>query len=171
MANEINDLVYNNAKITFNVNPDNTALSDEASASPIYQDKMGTAYSRSKSVVRAFNVAGISLILTAAAIKTGSLISNVFILNPPSVSDASYNVTGHSFVGQFTISNVNKYQINYYLEINKEIVLTEDCSEEQIYYVNYDNLHAGDKGVFYIKFTNKVDYSKWIDSYKFTVEE
>ena len=49
----------------------NIATSDELEAAPIYQDKMGTAYSKSKHITRAFNVAGISLILTAAAIKTG----------------------------------------------------------------------------------------------------
>ena len=80
MANEINDLTYNNVNITFTGQTNNIATSDEVTASPIYQDKMGTVYSRSKSVTRAFNFAGISLILTAAAIKTGSLISNVYIL-------------------------------------------------------------------------------------------
>ena len=170
MANELNDLTYNNTNISFTTQTNNIATSDETTASPIYQDKMGTAYSRSKSVVRAFNFAGISLILTAAAIKTGSLISNVYILNPPSVKDATYEVETHTFTGEFTISNLGKYQIYYFLTINGEEVLKEDCSEEKSYLVTYENLKQGDEGHFYIEFTNKVDYKKTIDSYRFKVE-
>ena len=123
-----------------------------------------------RSVVRAFNFAGISLILTAAAIKTGSLISNVYILNPPSVKDATYEVETHTFTGEFTISNLGKYQISYFLTVNGEEVLKEDCSEEKSYLVTYENLKQGDEGHFYIEFTNKVDYKKTIDSYRFKVE-
>lgn len=170
MANELNDLTYNNTNISFTTQTNNIATSDETTASPIYQDKMGTAYSRSKSVVRAFNFAGISLILTAAAIKTGSLISNVYILNPPSVKDATYEVETHTFTGEFTISNLGKYQIYYFLTVNGEEVLKEDCSEEKSYLVTYENLKQGDEGHFYIEFTNKVDYKKTIDSYRFKVE-
>ena len=89
MANELNELTYNNMPITFTGKTDNIATSDETKAPLLYQDKMGTVYSKSKAVRRAFNFAGISLILTAVAIKTGSLISNVYILNPPSLSEVS----------------------------------------------------------------------------------
>lgn len=170
MANEINDLTYNNVNITFTGQTNNIATSDEVTASPIYQDKMGTVYSRSKSVTRAFNFAGISLILTAAAIKTGSLISNVYILNPPSVKEATYKVESSSFIAEFTISNLGKYQIYYYLVINEQEVLKEDCSEEKEYYITYDGLNIGDEGRFYIEFNNRVDYKKTIDSYDFKVE-
>lgn len=173
MANELNDLSYNNTPITFTGKTDNIKTSDETSASLLYQDKMGTVYSRTKGVVRAFNFAGISLILTAAAIKTGSLISNAYILNPPSVSNPVYEVVGHTFKASFTISNLGKYTINYYLFINesKEAALTDDCSEEKEYLITYDGLSQGDSGHFYIEFTNLVDYKKTIESYKFIVEE
>lgn len=171
MANEINDLVYNNTKITFTAQTNNIATSDETTASPLYQEKMGTVYSKSKSVVRAFNFTGISLILTAAAIKTGSLISNVYILNPPTVKDAIYKLESHTFTGEFTISNIGKYQINYFLTVNGEEVLKEDCSKDESYSVTYDNLNEGDECRFYIEFTNKVDYKKTIDSYEFKVED
>ena len=170
MANEINDLVYNNTNITFTGKIDNIATSDETTASPIYQTKMGTAYSRSKGIARAFNFAGISLILTAAAIKTGSLISNAYILNPPAVKDATYQVVSKTFTAEFTISNIGKYQIYYYLTVNKEEVIKEDCSEENSYVVTYDNLNTADEGHFYIEFTNRVDYKKTIESYTFKVE-
>ena len=171
MENEFNTLVYENTKVTFTGKTDNIATSDELTAAPLYQDKMGTNYSQSKMVVRVFNITGISLILTAAAIKTGSLIANAYVLNPPSVSNAIYRVKDKTFNASFTISNPNNYVINYYLYINNIEVLTEECTEEKEYTVNYDKLKINDKGRFYIEFTNEVDYKKTIDSYKFVVEE
>ena len=173
MNEELNNLTYNNTNITFSNNTDNIATSDELTASPLYQDKMGTAYSKSKSIARAFNFAGISLILTAAAIKTGSLISNAYVLNPPSVENHIYQVNEHTFHAEFTISNPGEYKITYYLFINenKEATLTEDCSESKEYLVEYDGLNKGDSGRFHIEFTNTVDYKKTIDSYTFNVEE
>lgn len=173
MANELNDLSYNNTNITFSSTTNNIATSDELEAAAIYQTKMGTAYSRGKNVVRAINFAGISLILTAAAIKTGSLISNAYVLNPPSVGTVVYDLKDHAFSAVFTVSNPAKYQINYYLYINndKNPALTDDCSEEKEYLIAYENLNKGDKGHFYIEFTNTVDYKKTIESYKFNVEE
>lgn len=171
MANELNDLLYDNTKVTFTGKTDNIAQSDELDAPLMYQTKMGTNYSKGKSVVRAFNFAGISLILTAAAIKTGSLISNVYILNPPSISEAHYLVENNSFSADFIVSNKGKYHITYYLYVNEEKVLSEDCSEEKTYKVNYDDLFVGDKGRFYIEFTNDVDYKKVIENYIFEVED
>ena len=173
MSEELNNLTYDNTKITFSNNVNNIATSDELTASPLYQDKLGTAYSRSKNVARAFNFAGISLILTAAAIKTGSLISNVYVLNPPSVETQTYQVINHTFKAEFTISNPGKYMITYYLFINEssEAVISEDCSESTEYLVEYDALSKGDSGRFYIEFTNRVDYKKTIDSYTFNVAE
>ena len=63
MENELNALVYDNTKITFTGKTDNTATSDELTAAPLYQDKMGTNYSKSKTVVRVFNLTGISFIV------------------------------------------------------------------------------------------------------------
>ena len=173
MANELNELTYNNTPITFTGKTDNIATSDETKAPLLYQDKMGTVYSKSKAVRRAFNFAGISLILTAAAIKTGSLIANAYVLNPPSVENHVYQVINHTFSAQFTISNPGKYKITYYLFLNdsKEATLTDDCSEAKEYLVEYDALNKGDSGRFYIEFTNTVDYKKTIDSYTFNVEE
>ena len=61
MEQELNVLEYDNAKVTFTGKTDNTATSDELEASAIYQDKMGTAYSRSKKLSRAISATGISL--------------------------------------------------------------------------------------------------------------
>ena len=173
MANELNELTYNNTPITFTGKTENIATSDETKAPLLYQDKMGTVYSRRKAVRRAFNFAGISLILTAVAIKTGSLISNVYILNPPTVSATYYSLTGSSFTASFTISNSNKYKMTYYLYINEneEPTLVDDCTESKEYLVTYEELNVGDEGHFYIEFTNSVDYVKTIESYNFIVEE
>ncbi len=171
MEQELNVLEYDNAKVTFTGQTDNIATSDELEASAIYQDKMGTAYSRAKAISKAINVAGISLLLTAAAIKTGNLIANAYILNPPSISAPHYAVTEHVFNYEFTVSNPSKYTINYFLEINANKVITGDCSEERTYNGSYEGLKTGDELHFYIEFTNGVDYTKTIDNYKYTVEE
>ena len=171
MANELNELTYNNMPITFTGKTDNIATSDETKAPLLYQDKMGTAYSKGKMVIRAFNFAGISLILTAAAIKTGSLISNAYVLNPPSISQASYQVENKVFSFSFAVSNPGEYEVTYYLYINDIEVLKENCSESKTYTNSYDKLVIGDKGHFYVQFTNRVDYKKNIANYTFTVEE
>ena len=171
MEQELNVLEYDNAKVTFTGKTNNIATSDELEASAIYQDKMGTAYSRSKALSRAISATGISLLLTAAAIKTGSLIANAYILNPPSLSNTNYAVTEHVFTYEFTISNPGKYTINYFLEINNNKMIIGDCSEEKEYTGSYEGLKQGDELHFYVRFTNDVDYIKVIDSYKTTVEE
>lgn len=171
MEQELNVLEYDNAKVTFTGQADNIATSDELEAAPVYQDKMGTAYSKAKAISKAINVAGISLLLTAAAIKTGSLIANAYILNPPSISVPHYAVTEHVFNYEFTVSNPGNYTINYFLEINASKVITGDCSEEKTYNGSYEGINKGDELHFYIEFTNGVDYTKTIDNYKYTVEE
>ena len=171
MEQELNVLEYDNAKVTFTGKTDNIATSDELEAAPVFQDKMGTAYSRARAITKAINITGISLLLTAAAIKTGSLIANAYILNPPSISASSYTVTEHVFNYEFTISNPGKYTVNYFLEINNNKVITGDCSEEKTYTGSYEGLTKGDKLHFYVQFTNEVDYTKTIDNYKYTVEE
>ena len=170
MANELNDLLYDNTKVTVTGATNNTATSDELDAPLMYQTKMGTNYSRSKGVVRAFNFAGISLILTAAAIKTGSLISNVYILNPPSVGEVKYIIEHQTFSAEFIVSNKGKYHIDYFFYVNDVQILKEDCSEEKTYYVSYDNLLLNDECRFYIEFSNEVDYKKVIENYSFKVE-
>ena len=170
MEQELNVLEYDNAKVTFTGKTDNIATSDELEASAIYQDKMGTAYSRSKKLSRAISATGISLLLTAAAIRTGSLIANAYILNPPSLNNNHYAVTEHVFTYEFTVSNPNKYTMNYFLEINNNKVIIGDCSEEKEYTGSYENIKKGDELHFYVSFTNNVDYVKTSDSYKTTVE-
>ena len=171
MENELNELVYENTKITFTGSTDNTETSDELTAAPLYQDKMGTNYSKSKAVVRAFNITGISLILTAAAIKTGSLIANAYILNPPSLENINYVNRDNKFEATFEVSNPMKYTVTYYLVVNETEVLKGDCSESKEYLVSYDKLNVNDKGRFYVEFTNNKDYLKVIEDYKFVMEE
>lgn len=171
MEQELNVLEYDNAKVTFTGKTDNIATSDELEATPLYQDKMGTAYSKAKGISRALNIAGISLLLTAAAIKTGSLIANAYILNPPSVSANHYTVTDHVFNYEFTISNPGKYTVNYFFEINSRKVIMGDCSQDKTYTGTYEGIEKGDELHFYIEFTNGVDYTKTIDNYKYVMEE
>ena len=171
MNEELNNLTFDNTKITFTGNTSNIATSDELEVSLLYQDKMGTRYSKSKMALKVFNFAGISLILTAAAIKTGSLLSNVFVLNPPSISADKYYLEGHTFKAEFKVSNPNNYHIEAYLMVNNEKVLSEDCHEPKEYVIEYNQLQTNDVCAFYIKFDNGVDYTKTIEKYTFKVEE
>ena len=171
MAEELNNLTFDNTKVTFTGKTNNIATSDELEASLLYQDKMGTRYSRSKMALKVFNFTGISLILTAAAIKTGSLISNAYILNPPSISAENYSLEGHTFKAEFTVSNPNNYHIDAFFKVNGEERIREDCSEEKEYVIEYTQLEANDDCTFYIKFDNGVDYEKTIEKYHFKVEE
>ena len=165
MSEELNNLTFDNTKITFTGKTDNIATSDELDAALLYQDKMGTNYSRSKNVVRAFNFVGISLILTAAAIKSGNIISNIFAPNYPKVSDAVYAVNGETFTAEFTISNKGSYEVYYRLMVNDQEVLKEDCSGEKTYNVEYSHLQANDECEFYIEYNEKV-----IEKHTFKVE-
>lgn len=170
MNEELNNLAFDNTKVAFTGKTNNIATSDELEASYLYQDKLGTNYSRSKMALKVFNFTGISLILTAAAIKTGSLISNAYILNPPSISNEAYMVEDNTFKAQFTVSNPNDYTVMAYFRVNNMEVLSEDCSEPQEYLIEYGGLKINDDCTFYIKFTNGVDYVKTIEKYHFIVE-
>lgn len=165
MSEELNNLTFDNTKITFTGKTDNIATSDELDATLLYQDKMGTNYSKSKNVVRAFNFVGISLILTAAAIKSGNIISNVFAPKYPKVSDVAYNVDGETFTAEFTINNKGSYEVYYCLIVNDQEVLKEDCSEEKTYNVEYSHLLPNDECEFYIEYNEKV-----IEKHTFKVE-
>ena len=165
MSEELNNLVFDNTKITFTGKTDNIATSDELEAALLYQDKMGTNYSKGKTVVRAFNFVGISLILTAAAIKTGNIISNPFMKSKPTVSETAYAIKDNTFTAQFSVTNPSQYEVFYYLKVNDQEVLKEDCSEERTYTVEYSHLRANDECSFYIEYNNKI-----IDSYEFKVE-
>lgn len=171
MSEELNDLTFDNTKVTFTGQTDNIATSDELEVSLLYQDKMGTKYSKSKMALKVFNFAGVSLILTAAAIKTGTLLSNAFVLNPPSISAENYSVTNNVFKAEFTVSNPNHYHVNAFLKVNGEIAFEEDCSEAKEYVIEYSHLQANDDCTFYIKFDNGVDYLSTIEKYHFIVEE
>ena len=171
MNEELNNLAFDNTKVTFTGKTNNIATSDELEASLLYQDKMGTKYSKSKMALKVFNFAGVSLILTAAAIKTGTLLSNAFVLNPPSISEESYSVIDHTFKAEFKVSNPNSYHVLAYLKVNEEVAFEEDCSEAKEYVIEYSHLQANDDCTFYIKFDNGVDYISTIEKYHFVVEE
>ena len=171
MEGEFNNLAVNNTPITFTGKTDNIATSDELTATPLYQDKMGTKYSKRKGVARAVTTVGISLIMTAAAIQTGSIISNAFVLNPPSLSKTNFICENHIFSYSFTVTNKSAYSVSYHLLVNDVEVLNEDCSTEKEYVGSYEYLNSGDHCRFYVAFTNKVDYLQTISHYDFIVED
>ena len=170
MEGEFNNLAFNNSKITFNPNPDNKALSDELNAPIMYQEAMGTNYSRQKAMKRASKIAvgtGIVILSVAATIQAGSFINNGFVLNPPKVKDDTYEVKENIFYYQFAINNKREYKVSYYFSINNENTDKIDCSIETIYQGEFKEFKEDDKCLFYVEFTNRYDYTKTIKRVKF----
>lgn len=167
MDGEFNNLNINNTNITFSVATNNIATSDELNVDPIYQRQMGTNYSKGKKVGRAITIVGISLAFTATAIAGGSVLSNIFVPNPPTVSNALINVEGETLTYSFTLKNVQKYKTVFYLDINGENVIKEEIVESNDYEGEYSPVVSGDRCKAYIVFTNSLDYYKTIYTNEF----
>ena len=158
MEGEFNNLVYDNTKTIDITKVNNIATSDELTAALMYQDKMDTDYSRRKRAAKVVSATGIALIATAATIRTGTLISNAFVLNPPTAKISVCEVVDNTFHVSFTIENKLSYKVQYFIQINSETKVSEECSEPNTYNVEYSEFTSSDKGTFYIEFSNKVDY-------------
>lgn len=167
MDGEFNNLNYNNTNITFSNTTNNIAISDETSADPVYVRQMGTNYSRGKKVSRVVLVTGIALTFTALAISGGTVIRNIFVPNPPTVSNTNIVLDAGELSYSFTITNKLKYKTTYQLDINGENVLKEECVEPKEYSGTYSPIEAGSRCKFYITFTNSLDYYKTIFTKEF----
>ena len=170
MDGEFNSLNINNTNITFSVATNNIATSDELSADPIYQRQMGTNYSKGKKVGKAITIIGISLAFTATAISSGSVLSNIFVPNPPTVSNAVINVEDKTLTYSFTLKNDRKYKTFFYLDINGENVIKEEVIESKDYDGEYSPVVSGDRCKAYIIFTNSLDYYKTIYTNEFVAK-
>ena len=172
MEGEFNKLETNNTGTTFNNKPNNLETSDELKAPLMYQENInGTVYARKKRATKIAVYAGITLLVTAASIASGSIISNAFILNPPKVSEATYHVEDEVFNYHFKIDNAGEYLITYEISIGKRTLVKEDCSESGEYSgtfnENKDLMLDNYIAVFNIKFTNRFDYTKQLTKIKF----
>ena len=171
MNGEFNDLTYNNTKVTFTNATNNTELSDELSAALMYQDKMGTQYSKRKRASRLVTATGIAILVTAASIASRTLISNAFILNPPKAKMEVCEVVDNQFHYSFTITNKGEYKIYYSISVDNVEKLKKDCSTPSTYEGYFSDIEEGQKGLFLIEFTNSVDYKKTIKRITFTKGE
>ena len=171
MNGEFNDLTYNNTKVTFTNATNNTELSDELSAALMYQDKMGTQYSKRKRASRIVTATGIAILVTAASIASRTLISNAFILNPPKAKMEVCEVVDNQFHYSFTITNKGEYKIYYSISVDNVEKLKKDCSAPSTYEGYFSDIEEGQKGLFSIEFTNSVDYKKTIKRITFTKGE
>ena len=171
MNGEFNDLTYNNTKVTFTNATNNTELSDELSAALMYQDKMGTQYSKRKRASRIVTATGIAILVTAASIASRTLISNAFILNPPKAKMEVCEVVDNQFHYSFTITNKGEYKIYYSISVDNVEKLKKDCSTPSTYEGYFSDIEEGQKGLFLIEFTNSVDYKKTIKRITFTKGE
>lgn len=172
MEGEFNNFNINNTPITFSVATNNIATSDELSAALCYQDKQGTEYSKKKATRAKKIVAttGIALLLTTAAIRTGTVLTNGFVLNPPVVNNENFVYEDGTFKFSFSLENKQKYRVTYYITVNEVIEVKEDCSEAGDYNGEFSDLLDGERGVFYVEFTNNVDYKKRIKTVRFTTK-
>ena len=169
MDGELNELKYNNTNITFSVATNNIATSDELSADPIYVRQMGTNYSRGKKVGKAITIVGISVAFTATAIASGGVLRNIFIPNPPTVSNAHMVVEGNQLEYGFTIENKLQYKTWYELYRYGDVVAQGECIEAREYVVKYSPVEKGEKYKFIVIFTNSFDYRKEIHTNEFVI--
>ena len=167
MEGEFNNLNINNSNITFTGKTDNIATSDELTATLLYQDKMGTNYSRSKRLSKAVAASGIAILMTAASLRLGTIISNGFVLNPPSADMNRTEIVDGAFEYSFTINNPREYLVTYGFTVNSETVLEEECTTSGDYEGTFNQFADGDECTFYIKFTNRFDYVKTIQNINF----
>ncbi len=172
MEGEFNNLNINNTNITFNNTPNNIETSDELKAPLMYQDNIqGTNFARKKRTAKIVVLSGITMLVTAASIASGSIISNAFILNPPKISDSVYKVEEEVFTYNFTVTNEGEYKLEYFITIGDRTLMKSDCSKSGTYAgqfnENKDLMLDNYVAVFHIKFTNQFDYSKQLVEVKF----
>lgn len=158
MDNEFNDLNTDNCATTFNDSPDNTATSDELEASSVYTDKMGTAYSKSKSVLA--TVASVGITVTAGA---GGLfiLNNSFLKTPAKISEVSIlpQKEENSLSYSFIITNDNNYSVIFSVSEEKEKVFTLDVSKPMKYEGKVEGLKREVNYHYSFLCTNNVDYN------------
>ena len=169
MEGEFNDLKYNNLNITFSNTTNNTATSDELTAALMYQDKMGTEYSKKKKLKKIVGLTGITILTAAAAIKTGGYISNGFVTDPPTIQNSAFTVVDGEFRFSFEVENNRHYKVIYYIDVNKENIVSEDCTEAKLYEGTFSEFEKGDECVFYITFSNNFDYKRTIEKIYFNI--
>ncbi len=160
MDNEFNSLNYDNIKTTFTGDTNNSYSEDVLLMDPIYQ--VNTKVEQRKKVSKTVNIVGISLAFTATAIAGGAVLTNVFIQNPPTVSNVSTKVDGDTFYYEFSITNKKGYKVTYTIELNDKVVSSDVVSSSKHYSFTYSPVSNGDKIYFHIDFTNSIDYHKVI---------
>ena len=138
MEGEFNNLQFNNANITFNNKPNNIETSDELKAPTMYQDNIeGTVYARKKRATKVVALTGITLL----------------------------------FNYKFTVENKGEYDVVYTISIGTKTYVKENCSEPGTYVGVFNenkNLLADNQvAVFYLRFSNKFDYTKQLVKIKF----
>lgn len=170
MDGEFNNLTFNNNEPTFSLSTNNIETSDELNVGPIYQYQIDTKYAKRKRVAKVVTVVGISIALTATLVSTGSILSNVFIVNPPKVENTSYIINEKGFEYSFSIKNNQGYKAYYYLKLDNEKVFEEDCSTTGDYSGVYEEIINGQSLEFIVEFTNSFDYIKAISIYQGIVE-
>ena len=162
MESELNDLSTNNTNVTFSNNTNNTETSDELKALPVYTLNDETNYAKRKRISRIIVATGISLITAGSIVG----ISNVFITNPPEVSNLSITISNESdsLHYYFIVNNESNYNVIFTLSVPEQDKRTIDVSATGIYEGDETNL-GYEKNISYkIVFSNRLDYKKTLIS-------
>ncbi len=164
MDQEFNDLSTTNIKTTFTNNANNLATSDELQVDPIYVRKMRNSYAASKRGQKVITITGISLLLTATAILSGNIISNVFIVNPPTIVESNMLILENTdtFSFDFTLTNKGNYKVTFKVTVDKETIYTLDCTVPDTYTGEIPDIGFDKKIHYDVSFTNRFDYKKSI---------
>ena len=164
MNGEINDLSTDNVKTTFTSTPNNTELSDELTADPIYTRKMGTAYSISKRTKVTLIAVSTTLIVAGGALSIANNFNfaNPFVGSVPSINNLIINSSeeADAMTYSFAIENKGSLKVTFTVSIDYQVISSIDCSATNNYEGTIDNLGFDKKVKYEVYYTNSIDFRK-----------
>lgn len=175
MESELNVLTFDNTSTTFTPSTNNTATSDELSAPAIYENGKETLYAKNKKVSKGTTIVLIALSASAVLATGGSILSNVFVGDPPSISETRVMevVEGSDVLHyEFEVTNKRSYKTTLYVTVAKTNVFTLDISKPGEYVGDTGHLGFGVNGTYKVIFSNSIDYRQtiWTGTFEIPAE-
>ena len=169
---EWNELAYDNIATTFSLSTDNVATSDELSAPPVYENGKDTLYAKNHRAKKITTISLITLSATAALAAGGSVITNAFVGDPPSISsDGVVSLVSGTDVlhYEFEVTNKRHYKTVLKVYVDKTETFTLDITEPGPYIGETGHLGFGVSGTFKAVFGNGLDYKQQIWAGSFAI--
>lgn len=154
---EYNEISFDNTKITFDVNTDNIAQSDELLTGESYNYEKETKYAKAKRISKGTTAAVVAVSVTAFAGGIFGTIAPEFMTKQtPVCASPSFSYANHILSYSFEAQNIGNYvikirvyntptKVQFYTESileNGKVERTIDCTDfpgENVAYVNYTN--------------------------------